>query len=426
MAAVDEFDIVGDAVEDDGAPSPSTRRRRGPTPWIAAAVVLVLGGAAIATPVPIVMGRGEGPEAGLLDLPLSQPPTLAWQAELSYPSLASVDVPGRVIVSTDDDGTSRTVVGLDLETGAEVWRFDDDGYSCQWGAQIVCVTDPGTSAAAVVTIDGQDGTLTTAEHPQAIAAIAADGGTAVVEKNDGSGVEDVVLVAPDGTELWRVEADVAETESIPAWTSLRVTDDLVVSDYSGTALNASTGEPAAHPGWVNADGSWIEETDTGSFLHTGDDVIALDASELMVWLDDDVGGSIVFRQDTSGVITASIRDDGTELWQLDDPRCYPWMRIRGSIVIGCWGEAGDGNASALDELTGEPLWVAADADWPITASEDAVLLSSTEQSEIVAVDPVDGHVLWRQHLPQLSYANYLQIDDGLLVSSDAAVALLTW
>lgn len=428
MAAVDEFELVGEAVADDGAPAASASRRSGrrATPWVATAVVFVLAGATLATPLRIVLGRGDGPDIGLLELPLSQPPTVAWETAMPYPSVASVQVPGRVIVSTEDDGTSRTVLGLDLETGAEVWRYEDEGYSCQFGQQVVCVTDPGAPDAAVVTIDGHDGTQTTAEHPGAIAAIASESGTLVVESGESSGTEDVVLVAPDGTEQWRAEADVADTESSPAWAFLRIVDDVVVSDYSGTALMLSTGEPAAYPDTVNEDGDWIEETDDGFFLHTDSGDIQIGPSEMMLWFDDDLGGPVVFRQDSSGVITASVRADGTELWRLDDPQCYPWIRVRGVIAIGCWGEDGRESTAALDELTGERRWEAEQADWPMAASNDAVLLSSSARSEIIAIDPASGAELWTVQIPELSYGNYLEIEDGLLVSSDGAVTRLTW
>lgn len=288
------------------------------------------------------------------------------------------------------------------------------------------MTAPGTRDAVVVTIDTESGAMTTAEHPAAVAAIATERGTVVVEERRGTAIEEVVLVAPDGTERWRVEADMAETESDPAWVMMRVTDGVLVSDYSGSALTLSTGEPATAPQLAGYEGYTVEQTDNGYLLHTASGDIQIGPSELMLWLDDDLGGPVVLRQDSSGAITASVRSDGTELWQLVDPQCYPWMRLGGSIVIGCWGEDGEGVAAALDELTGEERWTADDADWPMAASTDAVLLSSGDRSAIIAVDPRNGQELWSQPLPDRGYGNYVTIDGGMLVASDSAVSLLTW
>lgn len=425
MAAVEEFELVDDAAATPEEVRTGRRRRSRPAPWAAVAVALVIGGAAAATPVPVVHGRGDGLDIGLLDLDLSAPPTIAWQTgALRHPGILDAGN-GHAVLVAGDDGTSRTFVGIDLAEGSEIWRHVDDTGTCQDAAPVVCVEAPGSAAATIVVIDGSDGSRHELGYPGALGAATAGDDLVVVEAT-GTSVEEVVLVEPDSSERWRAEVDAAQTQSDLVWAPLRVGDGVVLLEMPGVALDLDDGTVTTVP-WFNHDGFHVEQLGDELVVSSPDGRVTIDASESVLWVDDDVGGPVRLEQEAGDlVVAATLRADGTELWRSSNGLCYAMARLQGAVVMECWGTS-DAGVFGVDELTGERLWKQSGAGWPVVASASTIVLMDYSLERLVAVDPDDGSTLWSFEVPGSDLTGSLTpLPDGVLISTETAVLKLVW
>lgn len=423
MAAVDEFELVDDDVEQAPAVERS-RRKAHPLPWVAASVALMLIGAVAATPFPVVPGRGDGLELGLVDLDLSVEPTVAWESlGLEYPEI--VDTAGdRAVIITSNQGDSRTYLGLDLADGTEVWRYFDGGNTCQYDLPLVCIEGAGSPSAQIVLLDTDDGSLTTRAHPSAISATVAGDDLVVIEDTDRAD-EDVVLVEPDGSERWRVAVDAADELTFPVWAPMWISGTSVSLGVSGVTLDLETGEQTTQtfPTW---NGLTLQMQDDGSTLVTGPEgSFTLSADEGLLQYDDDLGGPVRLEYAETGVV-ASLRSDGTELWRSAGPDCFPTGRLRGVVIMQCYGPQTSGLVG-IDEITGERLWHLPGTSWVVAASREHLVALDEVQDVVIGVDPRDGTVPWSVPMDGGSpMGSAIALDDGLLVATETEVMRLVW
>lgn len=426
MAAVDEFEIVDGM--DDGVPPDRRRPRRrlwaAPGPWVAAAVGLAVVGAMNATPQ-IGLAGGGGIELGISDLPLDQPPTVLWEASLTNPQLIGVD-DDRAMLQVDDADFTQDIVALDMTDGTEAWRYQMQDVTCQQTLPITCIEEPGTADASIVTIDSADGTRTRTPYPGAIGAVTAGEDLVVVEEGQAD-IEVLVLIEPDGTERWRVQADAADTTSVPAWVWLWVDGDHVVVDMSGVMIDLRSGEIEQRATYTIGNGEWVEIGPDGSAtIHTPNGDVTLDVNDLATRYDDDAGGPVVLRQDRDGLLLAALRGTDEELWRVaGDDSCYPEARLQHRFVLSCWGATGGGRLLGVDELSGETLWEMDVSVWSIMASRDALVTVDQGLGGMLALNPATGEEWWR--LPGAAYYNATSDgSDGLLVTSDSRISRLVW
>lgn len=420
MVAVDEFELDGDDAE--VLPAAPRRRWSRPLPWIAASVALVLVGAAAATPFPIIPGRGDGLEFGLLDLDLSTTPTVAWETlGLEYPQI--VDAAGdRAVVINADQGVSRTYLGIDLTDGGEVWRHVVAGNACQFEVPLVCVEGGGSLGAQVVVFDTDDGGRTSRPHPGAIAVAAAGDDLVVVEATGGM-EEDVVLVEPDGGERWRVAVDAAD-EIDPMWVPLWVSGRGVTLGFAGVTLDLESGEQT-----TESYGTWngfaLEQQGDDEIVATGPSgSVTVSATEHLLLYDDDFGGPVRLESADSGVI-ASLRSDATELWRSNGADCSPIGRLHGVVVMRCYGPQVTG-LIGLDEFSGERLWHLPGASWLVAASRDTVVALDEQQDLVLGVDPRTGATPWSVPMSGGSPMGSVAIEGGLLVATQTGLMRLVW
>ena len=421
MSAVEEFDI-DEASDDDGAaPVRSPRRRRShPGGWALAALTLVGIGSAVADPIPAMVHGGSGTQAGLLDVNVHLPPTIAWEISAEYADVLGIE--GSLAVLIADDGFTRDMIGIDLETGAEMWRYEDSSATCQWNETLVCVEQPGDPDAAIVEIDIEDGAHSLSPYPGAAAAVRTGDALIVVEATD-SATEEVVLLEADGTERWRVRADAAELETDPVWVQLQVTDTAVVLQFSGTEIELSSGEVQAVTTWTVGDGVEVQVGENGPVVSTPDGRVELETDEIWLAYDDDVGGPLVVHQRPPGTIEVTQRADGIQVWQSPSEDCYPAARLRGVLVSQCWDSAGI-HLVGLSLLTGDELWE--HAGWLTAASATAVLVVDDTQQALTAVDALTGSEHWAIDTGAGFYGVAASTPDGILLSTDTSLTRLRW
>lgn len=427
MSGVDEFDL---GIETDGetAPARAPRRRRGqPWPWVLAALALVGFGAANSEATPTALGLGSGIDLRLLDQDLRQEPVALWAAEVSFASVMLTEG-DRAVVVTDGSGSNQSVLGLDLATGEEVWRYVNGAHMCTWEHPVRCVESPGTDEAAIVTIDIADGTRHVRSHPGAVAASSAGESLVVVEVT-GSYEERVVLIDPDGTQRWQVEVDAVDTESFPYWTQIEVVRDRLLLYVSGTTVDLATGAITTSMIWpLTADiTAEVDESSPSYLVRTPERTVALDMSESLIPFDDDLGGPVALLQEENGDLVATWRADGSMLWQRSatSASCMPMARLRGVLVTYCWQGGGD-RMVALDLLSGEELWELAGTSALAAADATSLLVVNHTTGVLAAVDVVTGATHWSLPGIATNISDIDEISNGLLVSGDASITRLAW
>lgn len=423
MAAVDEFDLEEASLDGGAHPGQATRRRRAhPAAWLAAGVALICVGAANADAIPAMVRMNSGTETGLLGVDARDAPEVLWEVPVTYSSIAAVN--DGVVVAMDYD-VDESAVGIDFTTGEELWRYGMPGSTaCQWGEAGVCVEDPGTSEAIIVTIDLQDGTRTAEPYPDAVAALPVADGRVVIEATDGE-LEEIVLVEPDGRERWRVTADAAEVYADSVWVDVWVTDESLLLRMSGTAIDLESGVAIPHFQWNLTDEIWVTRTDDDDFeVTTPDGTFTLLPEEVWLPWDDDLGGQIAVTQTGVSAIIAVSRSGGETLWRIESPECYLSARLLGSLVTQCWGTEGD-RLHAVDQLTGETRWELQGAH-AVGAASHALLASADAGRTLLGVDPLTGEVLWSIDLSGPLGMQATPLSDGALVATDLAVLRLMW
>jgi outer membrane protein assembly factor BamB len=432
MTSDDEFEIVSDQTVRAGDPLPPAREHRWrmrAAPWVAGAVALVLIGAATASPTRLILGRGDGPEIGLVDLDLSQRPTVVWETTLSAGYSIEDIVGDRAVLSTHD--AAPTVLALDLATGEPTWTYDIDAHTCQWGSPVVCVQDPGAADAAIVSVDLATGTESSRPYPEAVAAIAVDDGVAVILQTS-SPIEDVVMLDAGGGERWRVAADAADLQNVPWWAFVhRVGEELWFETTTTVRIDIETGRVTTGPadGFVLEDGTSISITGDIGMIRTAEGEARVALDETVMWTDDDLGGVVqLMTTPEEGMILAQVRGSTSELWRFAEPGCNPEARLSGVVVISCWNDSGP-RLYGVDEVTGETVWDQSGNYQLAAASTDTLVFASTTDADMRGVDPITGDVRW--HLPTPAGANAGHVlttptPDGLLVSTGASIQRLIW
>lgn len=431
MSAVEEFELA--EPDGEGGPAqPRAGRRRAsqPLPWILTAIALVGIGAANSGPVPISYGAGSGPDIGLLDLDVRREPETVWTTELRFPEVVHA-AGDRAVVVEDDDGAGRSVLGLDLANGSEVWRYYDAGYTCTWGTPVGCVDDPGSPDARLVLIDLVDGSRETRPYPWAVAVVAAgEGATVVIETSEA--LESVLLLEADGSERWRVDLDVVEGAAPPFWTQLDVIDGRVEIYNAGSAIEIATGAVSPIDRWRVGDGVDIEFDGDGAagltpVVHTPDGSVSLQRDELLLPHDDDLGGAVALAQDPAGRVVATLRADGTELWRMPSASggCHPVARLRGTLMTPCSGEA-ENRLVGWDLRTGEERWSLPAPVFALGATADSILVVDYVEGHLFALDALDGSQHWFTPLRVDDSVNLVALSNGLLVATRTSVVRLLW
>jgi hypothetical protein len=420
---LDEFDLApADATQPELRTTAQgrARRRASPLPWVAAAVALVLVGAVNATPTPLVAGRGSGQPVGLTDLNLDEAPQIVWQTAASGEDLGIHT--DRTILTFSLTETDTRFTGRDLATGETVWTHDDRDGTCQ-AQTMTCVEDAGQRDAVVVEIDLDDGTQTRTPHPGAIAAMATPRGLLVVESSE-SAANGIVLLASDGSEIWRTVGAVEETDAAG---SLFLIDDEQVHVGMATTLDLATGVP---PELEDTPYFWTGEIEAdplvggGWLVHAPEGDVLVEPDQLFLQLDDDVGGPITLHYATDNAVSARV--GSTEIWREELDSCWPMARLRGVILEGC-AEGDDVVLVGRSELTGDPVWGPAPGGWPMLGSDDVVVVD--QGGEVIGLEVVSGRTLWS--VPTGSgtagYTGYsVPLADGVLTSTDGQILRLRW
>jgi outer membrane protein assembly factor BamB len=430
MAVVEEFDVAGDAAPPVGGDRSGSRGRwtRRAVPWVAAAAVLVVVGAVTASPTELIAGRGSGPDVGLVEMDLAQPPTVLWQAELPTDVVAFV-AGDRALLTRQQLGIGRTIIGIDLANGTQVWEYDDDGYSCQWGSPMVCVSSVGAPEATLDVVDLDDGSRISTPYPGAIAAIAVGARTAVVVKTQ-SAWERVVLLDGDGTQLWQVDVDASYTAIQPMWTFAHITgEELWFQTTTSVRIDLATGRlvEGDSPFSVLADGTAVDVAGGLITVRTREGDAVLEVDETAIWTDDDVGGPVQLHSDLEAEVTAVVRDSGRELWQFGEAPCYPEARLLGVVVMSCWSATGS-RIHGVEEVTGETIWTYDEQFWLAAASADTLVFRSDTDERLLAIDPSTGATRWELPVPvgETERLDTAPISNGLLVSTSETVLRLLW
>ncbi|WP_420112892.1 PQQ-binding-like beta-propeller repeat protein [Pseudactinotalea sp.] len=422
MAAVDEFDLA-EASPDGGArPERSGHRGRAhPWGWMLAALALIGVGSANAEAIPAMVGHGGGAEVGLLDLDISQAPEVVWESPpLSSANLVTIE--GTVAVAVEYNYRVRAV-GLDLATGAERWSHTVPDGTCQWSDQGMCVENPATPEAAIVTIDIEDGTRVAQPYPGAVGAASVPGGRVVIEAT-GNEAEELVLIEDDGTERWRVTADAAQVSDEGVWVDLAVTEASLILPMSSSEIDLETGATAISSRWWFSEDLWIEATDSGDYVvTTADGSFTLAPEESWLSWDDDFGGPIALRHDGMGLI-ADRRADREQLWRIETSECYWNARLLGSVILQCW-DADSYRLHTVDQLTGETRWELSRAV-VIGASRDLLLVADQHNHTLLAVEPRAGDIRWSLPIASAASGAVTEVPGGILIAADSAVVRLAW
>lgn len=429
MSAVEEFELA-EPDDDGGTPPPRTGRRRAsqPLPWILTALALVGIGAANSGPVPISYGAGSGPDIGLFDLDIRTEPSTVWTTELRFPEVVLAEG-DRAVVVEDDDGAGRSVLGLDLANGAEVWRYYDRGYTCTWGTSIGCVDSPGSPGAVLVLIDISDGSRHTRLYPRAVAVVATEDDAVVIQASEAPS-ESVALIEADGSERWRVELDVVEGTTAPFWTQLAVVNDRVEIYNTASSIEIATGAVSPITRWTLHDDVDVEIGSAASpelVVHTPVGRVPLQRDEILIPYDDDLGGAVALSQDPTGRLIATLRADGTELWRMPSSHegCRPVARLQGALVTPCWGETAE-RVVGWDLRTGNELWSLSAPTFALAATRDNILMLNYVEGTLFALDPLDGSQDWTAPLRVDDASNLVALSNGVLLSTHTSVVRLLW
>ncbi|MBZ2198102.1 outer membrane protein assembly factor BamB family protein [Occultella gossypii] len=306
-----------------GRPSVSrgSSRWRGPVPWGAGALALVVAGVLIAPPAPSPPGWG-------LVTDLSEPPRVAWEQELPETFATQLMLlPSRIVLTTDEE-----IIAFERGSGAARWSVPAQTPRCtDDGTRLVCVSGRAASAR-IILIDPMSGNVGVAVAPGVEHAAAIDDDLVVI-RTTGSGYEigrlsdaAVALMdagapvptsggptsdtSPAGADAppaadWPALWAVAVEPGVPDWLpSIAVYgSDVLISvgrvvdtdsgavEPQGLVLDAATGAVVAEPeravpGWITA--GWRVYRADGLDVYSGDGVhTVLPANQEYLSLDDD-------------------------------------------------------------------------------------------------------------------------------------------
>ena len=236
MAAVEEFELTSGSASGDAGSGPAWRRplESGAAAWVAAAIALVVVGAATASPTlpdprprrrAVVRPRRPGSGAACArSSGRATSGTPPWSTSGAIVRCSGRRTTARAPPSSE--WTSRTASRCGTTTTATPRVSSDPGCcaSSTWA----------TPTPSIVSIELDDGSQTSWPYPGALAAIPVGEGVAVIVKTS-TDTERVVLLDADGSERWRADLDAADTDAQPVW--------VFAEEVGGEAL-----VPARHAG----------------------------------------------------------------------------------------------------------------------------------------------------------------------------------
>lgn len=432
MAAVEEFELSSGSASDDAGAAPPRHRARwmsGAAAWVAAALALVVIGAATATPTLLIVDRGDGPSFGLVDLDLAQPASVLWTTDIRNAAVEHVRG-DRAVLRTQDYGAGPAVIGVDLATGKPMWEYHDHNNSCQFGTRMLCIEHQGDTDASIVSVELDDGNQTSWPSPRALAAIPLGEDVAVIVQTS-TDTERVVLLDADGSERWRIDMDAADTDARPVWVFAdEVGGELWFQHATLVRLDLTTGTviPEQPTSFILDDGTRVDVTESTASFRTSDGDAVVDRDEVVMQRDDDLGGPVRLTTNQQGEITAQLREDGTELWRFGEPGCSPESRLAGVVVVICWAAPGP-RVYGVDEVTGEIAWHSDQDGWPVGGSADTLILATAAGDRLRAIDPATGALRWELPMPEPDRVEGLAatpISGGMLIITNRTVLRLHW
>ncbi|NLE71230.1 MAG: PQQ-binding-like beta-propeller repeat protein [Actinomycetales bacterium] len=461
---------------DDGAPGGRRPRPR----WARAAGALAV---VVACAVVAVAWAGErradeerrarlAGAAGVV-ASLAEPPAEAWRAPRAYP-LATAD--GVLVLASVRGATLR---GVDLATGAEVWRRSSaadeacraavpsvpatpDGapsVTVPAADRLVCWRDRGVTRAEGTVLGSGDVTVLDAATGRAVAAlevpvpvlgVEALGDDLVVARAEGLDLVVERRPADLGPSAWTTVRPglVAEVQEV-GWV-LQASGDLVWAGTVGSApLTAATGEEAPDAARDDAlytlraalagghAAVWDVDTRgraTGLRLEGPDGAVrAVDGAcwrpavtdgsapgVLLVRRGGDGGG----REGAGGEVVGVRVADGAVLWSAGPlPGLLPAAQVDGVVVA-----TGGGSAVGIEATTGRLLWR---ADGGYVAGRagptdgDAVLAVRRDGAELAALDVRTGADRWAVPLPDRPQLLAVAGDAVVLLTRDWTTVVLS-
>jgi len=417
MSAVDEF------VLDSAPPATPPRRRsrpRGPALWVAGAVVLTLVGV-IAAPAGGLPPRFPDGQVGTLAIDLSVPPQQVWSTPL--PGWKSGDEDRLMAVDDVLVALSDEAIGLDLATGAELWRLNVNTSRCQVGQAVVCI-DRTSQVAAVLRVDPRTGTFEWHRMADAITAVDV-GADLLIVRGDRNGqlLERIDAV---GAAQWQRDLPDLAASGDPNWrSSISITvlgDRALVGGATPTTVDVATGTP------VDTEFTWVVPTGAGEVGYRDDGTLALlDAQgrvvvdHLLTVPDDDPGSPTTVTRPVDEGDALAVTDRGVELWSA--PSEWVAARVDGILLTVSWSAE---TTTAHEVRTGEVLWQREEALTAVTASEDTVIAApSYGAGTLSGIDVRSGEVLWSFGTAVTGYPSVL-LPDGVCVIGDGEVTRLRW
>lgn len=402
--------------------------------------------AAPAAPEPTETETGSTPAPSALH----GTPTAAWtvtgssygadgtDVRLAAPNpVGTTNVAGTVVVLATPEGAA-VALGVDGETGAEVWRHDlGAGLEAEPGCSVV---DDGSTVGCWIGAD--DGTFTlsmldteTGEVEQTVVldaeptyVLSDRAGTVVVSVVDGAIVADAF--DPDLAPVWSTSTEaglVPPTDSYGVMTAATGRVGVFVSGASalfdrtsGQLLTtSSTSALLLLPGGLVRDVSMVDGTTTLTDL-TGR-VLASGVGG--AWNVPGRLGPLDERPAAVGIGTQALDPEtGEPTWALDGDPAQVQATVIGGIAVVTNPTTG-APLSAVEATTGTPLWTSTATSGTVQEHDGVVVVE--DEKGVVGVDPSDGAVLWSvAHTPALYPTSFpgaeYQVVGSTLVTSTTA------
>lgn len=413
MTAVDEFDVA----EASAVPLAPPRRRdhRAAWPWLAAAVIMVLGGLTAAQPM------GWSWQVGIIDADLSVAPAQDWRAtvDLGDDGILRATVVGRAVVLEGD----AAVVALDARTGKEQWRLPGDRLTCDVAPLVTCVRR-FADAVEVVTIDSQSGeTTTTSGSDDLAAAVAVAGGLALLEIT-GTGLL-VTRRSPDGSDLWSTPIDNDPLAGTPEVALGALASLLYVSGSQFAVIDLESGGVLAEPlavseydGTLVATGLPAGDRELHTTLTTASDrTLTRPVSMPFIPVDDTVDDAVAVGR-SKDVLSATDTTSGEVIWQVVVPNAaQPIARLTGTLVVEDLVNS-PGHTLGLDLATGRQLWERDAVGYQCWGGSHVLVCTDLGFDGLLAIDVRTGAELWR--LPLRITTLPLQATDAGLFTIDGS------
>lgn len=442
MGVVEEHELAEGSGPQPSRPHAPRERRTGrrsrPWAWVAAAAVLVVGGAVAAPPGGTLVGRHTGGVAvGMLDIDLGRPPSEVWRSALT------VTLEGDRVLRVLDDTLLTSgpdaIAGHALDDGELLWRVDGTALGCHGEDALVCVDRQGTADAEIVRVDLLAGERERVPAPWVWAAVDVGADVVVLRRSEATpgeagaeddlGTAELVRLAPDGQERWGAQAFIS-TPDDGRWAG-RIQVDGEGVDVDGSSFDLADGTllPPDDDGSRIDDRTVVravEDPSDGRFsvdVFVDGTLVATDQDVLMR-PDDDLGGLLDLqlpdRTPGGDLVTAVRSDTAEELWSRTSSGGYPVARLDGVVVLS--GSAQEGLVG-LEARTGEQTW-AAPATSYLGGDDDTLLVSSTDDGTLHALDVRTGDTRWTS--VDGFFGTRLYTPEGIVVVSGQDLVRLDW